>query len=114
MKGSRSPLAVVAAFLLVPGLLLLGVALAAEASGALSPAAPAPVTACRSSPVQAGVGADGFPALDASQIGNAQVIYDVAGDLRLPQRAPVIAIATAMQESRLRNLPLGTADSLGL
>ena len=32
----------------------------------------------------------------------------------MPQRAAVIAIATAMQESRLRNLPYGDADSLGL
>ena len=64
--------------------------------------------------MKAGVSADGLPALDASQIGNAQIIYNVAADLQLPPRAPVIAIATALQESRLRNLTGGTADSLGL
>src|ERR1700744_1020708 len=42
------------------------------------------------------------------------LIYNVAQDLKLPSRAPVIAIATALQESMLRNLPYGTADSLGL
>src|ERR1700744_5991396 len=42
------------------------------------------------------------------------LIYNVAQDLKLPSRAPVIAIAAALQESRLRNLPYGTADSLGL
>jgi cell wall-associated NlpC family hydrolase len=60
------------------------------------------------------MGMDGYPALDASKLGNAQVIYSVAEDLHLPPRAPVIAIATALQESTLRNLPYGSADSLGL
>jgi cell wall-associated NlpC family hydrolase len=64
--------------------------------------------------VQAGAEVGGYPALDAGQIGNAQIIYNVAQDLKLPPRAPVIAIATALQESMLRNLPYGTADSLGL
>ena len=54
------------------------------------------------------------PGTDATQIGDAQIIYTVAEDLQLPARAPVIAIATAMQESRLRNLTSGDADSLGL
>ena len=114
MKSSRSVPAMVAALALAPVILLLSVALAAEASGVLSPAAPAPITACGSGSVQAGIGVDGYPALDASQIGNAQIIYNVAEDLQLSERAPVIAIATALQESTLRNLPHGTADSLGL
>jgi hypothetical protein len=66
----------------------------------------------------AGVGAtgatlDGQP-LSGAQIGNARLIYDVAAGMRLPGRAAVIGIATAMQESRLENIPYGTADSLGL
>ena len=113
MGMNRSLLVIVAAVGI--GLVtLLSVALAAEASGALSPAATTPMTGCGSGPVQAGVSVGGYPALDTSQIGNAQIIYNVAEDLQLPSRAPVIAIATAFQESKLRNLPYGTADSLGL
>jgi murein DD-endopeptidase MepM/ murein hydrolase activator NlpD len=52
------------------------------------------------------------------QIRNAAIIINVGSDLKLPPRAWVIAVATAMQESRLTNLShLGTAndhDSLGL
>ena len=38
--------------------------------------------------MKAGVSADGLPALDASQIGNAQIIYNVAADLQLPLVLP--------------------------
>ena len=95
--------------LAVPLVLSLGVAVAAAASGAASPAEQA-VTACGSGPVSAG----NVTALDAPQLGNAQVIYDVSVSMGLPQRAAVIAEATAMQESHLVNLPGGTSDSLGL
>jgi hypothetical protein len=48
------------------------------------------------------------------QAGNAAVIADVASSRRLPLRALVIALATAQQESGLRNLDYGDRDSLGL
>lgn len=48
------------------------------------------------------------------QAGNAAVIADVAYERGLPQRALVIALATAEQESGLRNLDYGDRDSLGL
>jgi murein DD-endopeptidase MepM/ murein hydrolase activator NlpD len=52
------------------------------------------------------------------QVRNAAIIINVGRELRLPPRAWVIAVATAMQESRLTNLGnLGSAndhDSLGL
>src|ERR1700761_2745552 len=93
VKTNRSLLATVAAVSI--GLVaLLSVALAAGASGALFPAATAPITGCSTGPVRAGVSVAGYPALDASQIGNAQIISSVAEDLQLPSRAPVIAIAT--------------------
>jgi cell wall-associated NlpC family hydrolase len=57
--------------------------------------------------------APGLP-LDAVQIADARVIYAVGAGLGLPARAEVIAIATAMQESSLRNIAYGRADSLGL
>ena len=48
------------------------------------------------------------------QAGNASVISAVAVKRGLPTRAATIAIATAMQESKLRNLRFGDRDSLGL
>lgn len=48
------------------------------------------------------------------QSGNAATIAAVGYARQLPDRAVTIAIATAMQESRLRNLDYGDRDSLGL
>ncbi|RGA05578.1 NlpC/P60 family protein [Microbispora sp. H13382] len=52
--------------------------------------------------------------LDEEQRGNATLIIQTALQLGLPARAAVIAVATALQESGLRNLPHGHLDSLGL
>jgi hypothetical protein len=52
--------------------------------------------------------------LTVEQIANARAIAQVAWDRGLPERAVVIALATAMQESHLRNLDHGDRDSLGL
>ena len=68
---------------------------------------------CGTGPVQAGRAVDGVT-LSAAQLGNAEVIYDVPVTMGLPQRAAVIAEATAVQESHLVNLPGGTSDSLWL
>ncbi|SDN54972.1 hypothetical protein SAMN05660199_00252 [Klenkia soli] len=48
------------------------------------------------------------------QAANAATIAAVARSRGLPARATVIALATAQQESRLRNLSYGDRDSLGL
>ncbi|SFF37053.1 hypothetical protein [Blastococcus tunisiensis] len=48
------------------------------------------------------------------QVGNARTIAQVGRDRGLPDRAVVIALATAQQESSLRNLDHGDRDSLGL
>ena len=93
MKNSRGLLAVVTALTIAPMGVLLSAVLTAEASGALSPGVSAPLTECGVKPVKAGAEVDGYPALDADQIGNAQIIYNVAQDPRLPASAPVIAIA---------------------
>lgn len=53
-------------------------------------------------------------ALDAEQIGNAQLIIAVGRELGVPERGIAIALGTAMQESWLRNLDWGDRDSLGL
>jgi hypothetical protein len=52
--------------------------------------------------------------LDAEQLDNAGTLLDVAIELRLPERAAVIAVATALQESGLHSLRHGDRDSLGL
>jgi hypothetical protein len=52
--------------------------------------------------------------LTTEQVENAKTIASVARDRGLPDRAVVIALATAQQESRLRNLDYGDRDSLGL
>jgi hypothetical protein len=52
--------------------------------------------------------------LTAEQVANARTIADVARGRGLPDRAVVIALATAQQESGLRNLDYGDRDSLGL
>ena len=50
----------------------------------------------------------------SEQATNATIIADVGRARGLPDRAIVIALATAQQESRLRNLDYGDRDSLGL
>jgi hypothetical protein len=52
--------------------------------------------------------------LTTEQSANAATIAAVARSRGLPARATVIALATAQQESRLRNLDHGDRDSLGL
>lgn len=89
------------------GIGMVAVASRAGASGAGAAAL------CAGSPAAAGAVLDGTP-LSAAQVANARLIYDTAAVRRLPRRAAVIGIATAMQESRLRNVPYGTEDSLGL
>jgi hypothetical protein len=74
---------------------------------AADPPAPAPAaTSCTS-----GADVSGF---DAEQVGNATTIVKVGADLAVPRRGWVIAVATAIQESDLRDLDHGDRDSLGL
>jgi hypothetical protein len=54
------------------------------------------------------------PGYDAEQIANAATIVAVGEQLQVPERGWIVAVATAMQESRLRNLDHGDRDSLGL
>jgi cell wall-associated NlpC family hydrolase len=98
----------------LPLVMVMGIALLAGASNATT-ATPqaAAITSCSGPPVQPGKPSNGVT-LTAAQASNAQLIYSVSVTMQLPQRAPVIAIATAMQESRLRDLPTGPGDALGL
>jgi len=53
-------------------------------------------------------------ALEPAQLLNASIITDVAMRRRLPEQAVIVALATAQQESKLKNLDYGDADSVGL
>lgn len=117
MKSRRGRGGPGSSVLTVPLMVAAGAALIVVASRAGASGAGAAL--CSGRPAGAGAtGATGATIdgqlLSAAQIGNARLIYDVAAGMRLPGRAAVIAIATAMQESRLENIPYGTADSLGL
>ncbi|MFC5749430.1 hypothetical protein [Actinomadura rugatobispora] len=52
--------------------------------------------------------------LDLEQAANSATIAAVAYRKQLPERAAVIAYATAIQESHIRNLPDGDRDSVGM
>lgn len=54
------------------------------------------------------------PSLSAEQRGNATTIVSVGRSLGVSDHGIVIALAAAMQESSLRNLPHGDRDSVGL
>jgi hypothetical protein len=109
---ARAVLRFPALIVLAAGLLALAVALIAAGTGLTGTGLSGPPPAGCAPPVGAAV-VSGVP-LDATQLANARIIYAVGAGLGLPEPAEVIAIATAMQESSLRNLPYGSADSLGL
>ena len=58
-------------------------------------------------------GAEPYP-LDPEQAANAAIIAAVGHKARMSPHAVTIALATAMQESKLINLPYGDRDSIGL
>jgi hypothetical protein len=60
------------------------------------------------------VRADGEVTLDSVQMANAATISAVGIRRGLPERAVVIALATALQESKLENRDDGDRDSVGL
>jgi len=53
-------------------------------------------------------------ALDLDQAANAATITAVAVHLGLPDHAVTVALAAALQESQLHNIPYGDRDSVGL
>ncbi|MFJ2864995.1 C40 family peptidase [Kitasatospora sp. NPDC087314] len=101
---------------LAPFGVVFGVALSGGGTAAATPA----VTAGNGiglgcfKPVAPGETVAGGQQLTTEQINNAQIIYQVSVELQLPSQAAVVALATAMQESTLRNLTSGDRDSLGL
>jgi hypothetical protein len=59
-------------------------------------------------------GAGGEIRLDADQMANAATVSAVGISRHVPQRAIMVALATAWQESKLHNLAGGDRDSIGL
>jgi cell wall-associated NlpC family hydrolase len=100
--------------LLTPIVLVVGIALAATGAGALTRTSA--TTVCTGGVDTATTDAAAqLDDLSPTQLDNARIIHTVSTQLGLPARAAVIAIATAMQESTLRNLNVATDhDSLGL
>jgi hypothetical protein len=110
--AARTPIAVIgvlAALLMIPTVTLLLVIITAVFGGPVG---------------GGGCGGDGGPGGGSQQIGprtwsgeqtaNAQLITSTVISRHLPRRAAVIAVATAIVESGLRNLNFGDRDSLGL
>lgn len=60
------------------------------------------------------VEADGRVRLNANQMANAATIAAIGIRQGMPERAVVVALATAFQESKLENLSGGDRDSVGL
>jgi hypothetical protein len=60
------------------------------------------------------VRADGEVTLDTVQMANAATITAVGIRRNIPERGIVVALATALQESKLENLDTGDRDSVGL
>lgn len=54
------------------------------------------------------------PGYTSEQVTNAATIVRVGREMGVPERGWVVAVATAQQESGLRNLSYGDRDSLGL
>jgi hypothetical protein len=109
-------------FLAVLLLVVLGVAVSvyflqqgADVEGQPGPVDLPPVRTdyCTATPATATAGGQ-FAELDPEQAGNAAIIAAVARRRGLPVRAATIGIATALQESGLRNVTYGDRDSLGL
>jgi murein DD-endopeptidase MepM/ murein hydrolase activator NlpD len=96
-------------FLVTMPVLMMGATIGAHTGGSKSAADGVATTGCAlaASPVTA-------TDLDDEQVSNAQTVIAVGKSLRVPPRGWVIAIATALQESGLRNLDYGDRDSLGL
>jgi cell wall-associated NlpC family hydrolase len=90
------------------------------------PCSPPPAPACprpRAPPGSAPDAADRFAEdsgagdlrrWDGEQVANAAVIIEVGRQMGVPAWGQVIAVAAAMQESSLTNLPGGDRDSVGL
>jgi hypothetical protein len=91
------------------GVLYMGAAGLARQAATSAEAATPVVAVCAGAPATQEVGR-----WDAEQTRNAAIIVQVGRSLGIPERGWLIGIATAMQESGLRNLNYGDGTSVGL
>ncbi|SDD56413.1 C40 family peptidase [Actinokineospora iranica] len=116
--SSRAVVAAVAAVygvVVVPALLLGAALMAQQASASTAVAVVECATVQFADYGPGGVSQPvGDEQFSGEQLANAQLIVAVAVERRLPKRAAVLALATAMVESELRNVNHGDRDSLGL
>ncbi|SEH02413.1 NlpC/P60 family protein [Nonomuraea solani] len=111
--GAALLLLIICAFIAAPTSILTGSGTPGGLACAITPATTSSTTG---GPVAAGpsTGVASTLTLDVEQQANAALIIQVAMERGLPARAGVIAVATALQESQLRNVHYGHLDSLGL
>ncbi|GMA27297.1 lytic transglycosylase [Arenivirga flava] len=84
----------------------------AAGTGSSSSASPAPAAPAPAAPAGSATGT--VQGLSSTMRPNAKVIVDVGRQLGVSDYGIVIALATAMQESSLRNIDYGDRDSVGL
>ncbi|MFR9802700.1 hypothetical protein ACL02T_10405 [Pseudonocardia sp. RS010] len=75
---------------------------------------PARVGSCEPNPERMPIQASGASGLTTEQLTNAAAIVSTGRSLGVPERGLWVGLATALQESGLRNLDYGDRDSLGL
>ncbi|MCF7552661.1 hypothetical protein [Pseudonocardia sp. WMMC193] len=69
---------------------------------------------CEPNPERTPIEASGASGLTAEQLSNAAAIVSTGRSMAVPERGLWVGLATALQESGLRNLDYGDRDSLGL
>jgi hypothetical protein len=87
---------------LAPVALALAIAISATGSGALDPASS--TTGCLPEIAPGSAAQADLANLTPTALANAKTIYDVSAQMNLPARAAVIGIATALQETYLKNM----------
>lgn len=69
---------------------------------------------CNPTEALASVSVPGVAGMNREQLDNAGTILSVGKSMNVPDSGLIVALATARQESTLRNLPGGDRDSIGL
>lgn len=98
---------VVAVLAALVGVAYVGISLLMSAAGSGGPR-------CGPGPGGVPIEAVGATSVTSEQLGNASAIVATGRELGVPERGLWVALATALQESGLRNLTYGDRDSLGL
>jgi hypothetical protein len=92
-----------------------GPSTAPSSAAPAAPAVPSPAASSAAPAAPAAPAKPSVPGLDQYQAENAQTIVSVGTQMGVSKRGKIIAIATAMQESKLYNLDVAVDyDSLGL